>query len=385
MRISSIRIENFRTLRNVRIDLRPLTVVVGPNGVGKSSLLEFIHAVCSVEKTPFQYAISKWGGFNHALSYGALESDPFMGLEIGVSNNDSNEALKYDLKLLAQSGSYVVTRERLIETAADGQERALLDHKVSGDSFWSTGGETTFKRLHAASVGPQEMFSLTSSATLRAADFFLTLGKTTLWPIHRFQLNDRSRSPQHLLPTSVPTVDGSDYLSALYSLRTQQRMRYLELIESLKSAIPELEEIDFPLAAAGHVSLALRQSNLPRELYPNQLSDGTLRFLWLMTILHTVPDDGLVLLDEPEISLHPQWLMLLVSILRKVSQRTNIIVATQSAEFLRWIEPSELLIADSSESGTTFQWADARPDLASWLKEFTLSELWTMGELGGRR
>lgn len=383
MRISSIRIENFRTLRKVDIDLRPLSVVVGPNGAGKSSLLEFINAVCSIGKQPFQNAISKWGGFNQALSYGALETDPLMGFEIGVSGSDDSKTLEYDLKLRAESGSYFVTREKLVEKPADTQEKALFDRHELAGTYWSVGGQSDqrFRSHHGQNWSLPAM----SHEVLRGSEFLSILRKTSLWPIHSFLLNDRTKGPQQLLPTTVPTADGSDYLSALYSLRAGQRRRYLELVEALKSAIPELEEIEFPLAGAGHVSLAWRQSNLPRELYPNQLSDGTLRFLWLMTILHTVPDDGLVLLDEPEISLHPQWLMLLVSILRKVSARTNIIVATQSAEFLRWIEPTELLIADSSESGTTFKWANEREDLATWLKEFTLSDLWTMGELGGRR
>jgi len=110
-----------------------------------------------------------------------------------------------------------------------------------------------------------------------------------------------------------------------------------------------------------------------------------LRFLWLMTILHSVPDDGLVMIDEPELSLHPQWILLAVSVMRKMSARTNIVVATQSTEFLRWIERDELLIADMTEEGAKFSWASDRPDIDDWLKDFSLSELWTMGELGGRR
>ena len=70
---------------------------------------------------------------------------------------------------------------------------------------------------------------------------------------------------------------------------------------------------------------------------------------------------------------------------RKTSARTNILVATQSAELLRWLKPEELVIADATEVGTAFTPAISKPDLSKWLKDFTLSELWTMGELGGRR
>jgi predicted ATPase len=139
------------------------------------------------------------------------------------------------------------------------------------------------------------------------------------------------------------------------------------------------------VAGAGHVNLTWKQSNYKRPLYANQLSDGQLRILWLLAVIHSAQDDGLILLDEPELSLHPQWILLLISMLRQLSARTNVLVATQSAEFVRWLERDELLIADIDEEGTTFSWADQKVDLDKWLKDFTLSELWTMGELGGRR
>ncbi|MCH9018356.1 MAG: AAA family ATPase, partial [Chloroflexi bacterium] len=148
----------------------------------------------------------------------------------------------------------------------------------------------------------------------------------------------------------------------------------------LRSAVPELEELEFPLAGAGHVNMTWKQSNFSQPFYSNQLSDGILRLLWLVTILHTVPDDGLVLLDETELSLHPQWLMLVVSMLRKASARTNVLVATQSAELVRWLQPDELVIADLTEAGTTLTPATETKDLNKWLEEFSLAELWTIAE-----
>lgn len=105
--------------------------------------------------------------------------------------------------------------------------------------------------------------------------------------------------------------------------------------------------------------------------------------LWLLTVLHSLPDDGLALIDEPELSFHPEWLMLIVAMLRKTSARMTILVATQSAELVRWLTPDELVIAKTSEEGTTLSPAKDHPNIDKWLKDFTLSELWTMGELGG--
>ncbi len=203
--------------------------------------------------------------------------------------------------------------------------------------------------------------------------------------MHKFQPSAGVRAPQQLQPAAEPISDGSNLFSVLYVLKTERRAAFLELLATLQAAVPELEELEFPLAGAGHVNLTWKQSNYSQPFYSNQLSDGILRFLWLATILHTAPDDGLVMIDEPELSLHPQWLMLLVSLMRKTAARTNVLVATQSAELVRWLQPEELVIAQSGEYGTTFERASDRADLDRWLKDFTLAELWTMGELGGRR
>jgi hypothetical protein len=220
----------------------------------------------------------------------------------------------------------------------------------------------------------------------QAEGLFHVTKKTHLWQVHWFRPSEKAiRSPQPLAPAERLSADGSDLFSVLYGLRTERREAYAELQQALRLAVPEFEELDFPLAGAGHVNLTWKQSNYKKPFYANQLSDGTLRLLWLLTIIHTVPDDGLMLIDEPELSLHPQWILLLISMLRQLSARTNVLVATQSAEFVRWLERDELLIADIDEEGTTFSWADQKVDLDKWLKDFTLSELWTMGELGGRR
>jgi predicted ATPase len=70
--------------------------------------------------------------------------------------------------------------------------------------------------------------------------------------------------------------------------------------------------------------------------------------------------------------------------LRKATSKTNILVATQSSELVRWLKPEELVIANGTPEGTTFTPATSKPDLNRWLEDFTLSELWLMGELGGR-
>lgn len=127
-----------------------------------------------------------------------------------------------------------------------------------------------------------------------------------------------------------------------------------------------------------------KDSQFSRPLYMNQLSEGTLRFLWLVTLLQTPAATKLTLLDEPETSLHPELLSLLAGLLREASQRTQLIIATQSDALVRFLQPSEVLAMDLAEDGTAqARWADEF-DIEEWLREYTLDEVWRMGRIGGR-
>jgi predicted ATPase len=116
----------------------------------------------------------------------------------------------------------------------------------------------------------------------------------------------------------------------------------------------------------------------------HQLSEGTLRFLWLATLLQSPGLTALTLLDEPEVSLHPELLSLLAELLREASRRTQLIVATHSDRLIRFLQPEEVVLLDSTEEGmSTLTWAD-QLDLTEWLKEYSLDELWSNGRLGAR-
>ena len=131
------------------------------------------------------------------------------------------------------------------------------------------------------------------------------------------------------------------------------------------------------------LSLTWKERGLADPIYLNELSDGTLRFLWLATLLHSPGLTALTLIDEPEISLHPDMLRILADLLRAAANDTQLIVATQSAALVRFLNPSEVLVFDFGEDGFAIPtWADSL-DLDDWLKEYTLDELWHMNRLGG--
>ena len=126
-----------------------------------------------------------------------------------------------------------------------------------------------------------------------------------------------------------------------------------------------------------------KDRNFSQPFYMNQLSEGTLRFLWLTTLLLSKDLTAITLIDEPEVSLHPQLLSLLADLLREASQRTQLLVATHADRLIRALQPEEVLVSDQEDGVTTMRWGDAF-DLEHWMTDYTLDELWAMNIFGGR-
>jgi predicted ATPase len=192
------------------------------------------------------------------------------------------------------------------------------------------------------------------------------------------------RLPQPMRPAELPGINGEDLVSCLYSLRETNRDRYDAVEDALRAGFPGFERLEFPPVAAGTLALAWRDKHFRHPFYTHQLSEGTLRFLWLVTLLQSPGLTEVTLIDEPEVSLHPELLSLLVDLLREASTRTQIIVATHADRFVRFLEPNEIVAMDIDEEGwAKATWGDGL-DLEKWLSDYSLDQLWGMGELGGR-
>lgn len=122
-------------------------------------------------------------------------------------------------------------------------------------------------------------------------------------------------------------------------------------------------------------------SHFRDPIYTHQLSEGTLRFLWLLTLLQSQSLPTVTLIDEPEISLHPQLLGLLADLLRDAARRTQLIVATHSERLVSFLNPSEVVVCGLGDDGFANLTPAAALDLEGWMKDFSLDELWRMGKL----
>ena len=198
---------------------------------------------------------------------------------------------------------------------------------------------------------------------------------------------------RHSAATPISTTarplhsDGANLPSFLYFLREKHRKSYERIRDSVHLVAPFFEDFDVRPFAVDERVLRLRWRHVAsdRSFDVSEFSDGTLRFIALATLLGQPAElrPSTIVLDEPELGLHPFAIHVLASLIQSASVRTQMIVSTQSAQLIDSFEPEDVLVADRVDGATQMTRLQSAA-LAEWLEDYSLGELWQKNELGGR-
>jgi predicted ATPase len=365
----------------VDLPLRRLNVLVGANGIGKSSILDIFDLLASSAGGSLESTISDLGGITSLLT--ADGNTNRIGLQLRT-NQEAAPKLSYDVNLVGQGYGYVISDEVLGTYDEPSTQRSV--------AYIETAGPRIGYYHDGKVIAPNWDYKLQETALSQVpkmyqeAERFRRLLADVSEIYHSLDVSARApvRLPQTLSPAQTPGRDGEELVSCLYTISQTEPDRFEAIEDALRAAFPSFESLKFPLVAAGRAVLEWRERDFTRAFAANELSEGTLRFLWLATLLQSPGLPKVTLIDEPEVSLHPEMLRLLADLMREASERTQLIVATHSDRFVRFLNPEELIICDRDEmGGMTAMWADAL-DLKGWMEDYTLDQLWSKGILGGR-
>jgi predicted ATPase len=376
-----ITIEGYRRLFNVQVDMRdrPLTVMIGANGVGKTSLLEIFSLLAASANAQLANKISELGGLPDIVTRDRANS-----IAISLSMSVPGYArLDYQLEVALKGFTYEIALETLTENNPlvlepfkhidsrgldvkyfNTEDRALLRPNWDHNPL-----ETSLAQVPKMYQEPENLRKRLASCT-----FYGALNVAPKSPV---------RLPQSMRPASLPGANGEDLVSCLYYLRETDPERFEIIEDTLAAAFPDFERLGFPPVAAGTITMTWKDKNFSKPIYMHQLSEGTLRFIWLITLLQSPGLTAVTLIDEPEVSLHPELLRLLADMMREASQKTQLIVATHSDRLIRFLKPEEVLVCDAEDGLTTMRWGDSF-NLEHWLEEYSLDQVWAMNLMGGR-
>ncbi len=379
-----IAIHGYRRLFSISLEMRPLAVMIGANGVGKTSLLEVFSLLASSAKGQLNTKISELSGLNEITTRDKTQMIAFM-LRMRVPQN---EPLDYGLQISSKGQFYEINNELL--TQKDKSKGAdyiskYIDSFGMSIHYFNGGdkGDNNEIRMNWIHDPLETSLSQTPKMLTEPERLRQRLASCTYYGALNVLPNSPVRLPQPMRPVTLPGANGENLVACLYYLRETDPNRFEVVEDTLKAAFPDFEKLSFPPVAAGTLALTWKDKNFSQPFYMNQLSEGTLRFLWLTTLLLSKELTAITLIDEPEVSLHPQLLDLLAELMRDASQRTQLIVATHADRLVRALRPDEVLVCDQEDGVTTLKWGDSF-DLEHWLADYTLDELWAMNVLGGR-
>lgn len=379
-RLKNISVKGFRRLHNIDLEMRNLTVMIGANGSGKTSFLDVFSILAASASGNLHQQLQLKGGLNEILTRGKARE-----LEISLAMNvPDREPLKYRLALSPKGLSYEIREETLTQQSdiyapepfkyiqSDGLDIKYFsqeDSRILRPTWEHNPLETSLSQVPKMYREPENLRKSLASCT-----YYGALDVSEKSPI---------RLPQAMRPAKLPGAKGEDLVSCLYDLRESDRDRFEFLENILSAAFPDFERLNFPPVAAGTISMTWTDRNFSQPIYLHELSEGTLRFLWLATLIQSQNLTTITLIDEPEVSLHPDLLRHLVYLMREAAKHTQLIVATHSDRLIGFLEPHEVLICDLEEGEAKMNWADTL-NLSKWLEDYSLDQVWAMNIMGGR-
>jgi predicted ATPase len=324
--IQSITIEGFKSIRSIKdFPLRPVNVLIGANGSGKSNFLEAFVFLSEVIHGRIDAYVIENGGADKLLYFGSKETDSIL-----IGWNDESGRTYF----------------------AGGQSQP-------GDALRGTAAFSGFGKI----VPSWQRYQ------------FHGTGRNS--PIKKTSQLDDNR---FLRP------DGSNLAAFLHFLQQKHGESYAAIRRTLQQVAPFFEDFQLEPLKLNPNTLKLdwRHFGTDAGFDGSALSDGTLRFVALATLFLQPAElrPSVILVDEPELGLHPQAIGLLAPLIRQASKESQVIAATQSSLLLDHFEPEDILVANRVDGATTIERLNSEP-LADWLKEYSLGQLWEKGELAG--
>lgn len=397
-RLLELHVENFRSLRDVTIPLGPLTVLVGPNGVGKSNVLKVFDFLAAIIRTDLQPALEERGGFDEVGFWGGDKPPTSMVIHL-KADWTTHASIKapdeYSLTIRRRStpnsrDSYTLSRQESFAfkrtqgrgrriTIAGGEAR-VVDKRAGRES---DGGSFGIQRLSSGlSTLPRLGRSDGGEEVARVAD-----------RLSSFRVFDVDVSAARQ-PTRARTIRSgrleshAENLAAfLVQLSTDEQL-WQHLVRDAQRVLPQLETIGFEQVGgyAERLAVVLHERGLRRPTPLADASFGTVRLLGLLAMLHDPHPPALTCVEEIDHGLHPQALELIVERLREASRRTQFIVATHSPALVDRLEPQEFIVCDRDEDGASIIPALTTAEIQEIVAETgdqPLGELWFSGVLGG--
>jgi len=339
-----IEISGYKSIKNARIDLRPVNILIGANGAGKSNLLSVFDFLYHLYSKKLREFISLQGGEEKFLHKGAKTTDSIsIKTEFGKSQNG------YHCVLKSGDGNLIFTEEYLYYQAHPGSNIA----NFSGESC-----------LH-------------TTDNLRAKHVLEYLKSYQKYHFHDTGKNSPFTKLSHFEKDIYYLYhDGHNLAAFLYNIKESDNLRYNLIVQAVQSIAPFFSDFYLEPNKEGFIRL-LWQNKFSSNLFgTSDFSDGTMRFIVLAVLFLQPSPPQTIIIDEPELGLHPFAIAKLAGLIHSaVARNTQVVIATQSADLLNYFNVEDIITVDQFNGESSFNRLSLE-NFSHWLEDYKLSELW---------
>jgi len=397
MMLKSLHLKNILSFRDAEVALRPLNILIGPNASGKSNLIETLGVL---QAAPSDLAgffrmngpVSDWiwkGGAERDREHRIAELDAVIDNPDG--EHPAEKSLRYTIRIADSNERLQVVGEKLENIAPYESGQAEPHFYLSAEN----GRARVSRHRSPDAVAPHTLltpdnFNPAKSvlSEIRSVFDFPVLTKTA----HRFssmKIYRRRNSPARRPQATDGEVDflREDFGNLALVVNDLQGRQTRALMDEYLNRFYEGYGRLHSRVFGGSIQLTVNESGMSDAIPATRLSDGTLRFIALLTALcHPSPPD-LVCIEEPELALHPDAMPMLAELLESASERTQIIATTHSPDLVDQFttNPDAVVVCERGFDGDTQLKRLSEDELSDWLEDYRLAELWKKGVIGGNR
>ena len=339
-----IEIKGFKSIKSARVDFNPINIFIGANGSGKSNFISFFEFLNRLYNRKLNEYISLMGGADKLLHNGRkITNQIYFRTEFDDGQNG------YEATLVSGADNFVFTDERLI---------------YQNDRGRNINGSDTEARLKTTD-------NFRAKYVIKYLNGF-----------RKYHFHDTSNQSPF---TQLSNVDndiyylyekGNNLAAFLYSINKDNKIVYNRILKTIQSIAPYFSDFYFQPNNENFVRLLWNDKYSDNLYGATDLSDGTIRFIALTTLFMQPTLPATIIIDEPELGLHPTAISKLAGMIKSVSAKgCQVIVATQSTDLISHFNPEDIITVDQLNGESTFKRLDSET-LVQWLENYTIDDLW---------
>ncbi|NOX47473.1 MAG: AAA family ATPase [Chlorobi bacterium] len=394
--IKSIRLTNFYSFKDTTIEFdKNINVLIGINGSGKSNLFKAFDLLFEgVAGNGLQkLVIEKWGGIDEILFKGGKENVVklkfvFDGKLLKKYGFGYENDVIYEIELCRVSG---LNNFQVNESIYDGK----FTFNVYGGNpnifdFNKNSGINTHRPVSFENhtFNPRELalskvffikdYGLLESLRRAIADIV----------VYRFfNTNQDSQIRKAMKATAGKRLlpDGSNLPQILNTIKISHKREYQNIVERLNDVNENFRGFDFHFLGSGNFELMLDESGLDSAIHVTNISDGTLRYLCLLSILYNPERGRFICIDEPEVGLHPDMSLNITKAIKESSMESTMLITTHSENILDAFEVEHVRVFEKKPDNSSIVNSFETKDFEKWYDEYNLGKMWRQGDIGGNR